>query len=226
MGRDDFYAFYHALLALWGVSLQHKGTYVLAPEEWRSAAPLNLAAMVDPHNHPPMGAPRACYSYGDHATTLARALAWYAVWPRTGADLDVFLECGPFKPMDASYLCHHEHCIVHLTYEPANFNQARKECRRRAVFLRRERKPVPKCCTEHNPPCMMQVRYSARLCSKFRRLTVDSMRHCRPRKFIDCNFKLCLLPKVFHQCFHNRDPGDIHTLRLRADFYAAFLQSR
>ena len=154
--KAKFDSTYEALLAGWGVTTRHTGTCVLVPEDWRFSNPLDLMASFGLDNVPAVGSSRAWYSCADHGTTLARAKVWFSK-PRTGLDLDVFVGCGPYKPMDASHLCHHEHCIVHLIYEPANINHARQECCRRARFLRGERRPVPEHCTIHEPPCMMQV---------------------------------------------------------------------
>lgn len=101
--------------------------------------------------------PRAWYSYRDHATTLVRAKAWYnASWPRSGIELDNFLGYGPYKAMDASHLCHHRHCILHVVYEPAHINADRNDCFTRARFLRAEGRPIDRHCRNHNPPCLMQ----------------------------------------------------------------------
>lgn len=134
---------YRSLLAQWGVKPGHQGTCVLLPEDWRSAAPLDLMALFSFENRPFAGDRRAWYKHADHGTTMVRALSWFSKWPRTGLELDNFLGCGPYKPMDASHLCHHEHCILHVVYEPADINQSRKDCWRRARFLRQEGRPVP-----------------------------------------------------------------------------------
>ncbi|KAL8762042.1 MAG: hypothetical protein Q9184_001889 [Pyrenodesmia sp. 2 TL-2023] len=153
--KEKFDRFFDMLSAKWGVTRPHTGTCILVAEDWKNSKPLDLMALFGVDNMPRAGSPRAWYTYGDHATTLARAKVWFSA-PRHGVDLDNFLGCGPYKPMDASHLCHHEHCIVHLTYEPADVNQDRKGCSDRARFLRAERRPVPEECTVHNPPCMMQ----------------------------------------------------------------------
>ena len=48
--------------------------------------------------------------------------------------------------MDGSHLCHHEHCIVHLTYESADTNLDRWNCCLEARFLRQEGRKVPEHC--------------------------------------------------------------------------------
>jgi len=156
--KSTFDRFYERLLASWGVSSQHKGTCILCPEAWRRSDPLDLMALFSKENYPSPTTTRAFYSHLAYGTTLARAAAWFNTWPRTGVELDNFIGCGPYKPMDASHLCHHDHCIIHLTYEPTNINQDRKDCRRRAQFLRQQKRDVPEHCTQHDPPCMLQVR--------------------------------------------------------------------
>ncbi|KAI4150984.1 MAG: hypothetical protein LQ341_001000 [Variospora aurantia] len=154
-GHEHFTSLFTELLARWGLTVQHRGTCLLVPEHLKHSAPLDLMALFDPENFPHAGAPRAWYLYGDHGTTLARAKVWHS-WPRTGVELDNFTGRGPYKPMDASHLCHHEHCLIHVVLEPANINQNRKECVRQARFLRAERRTVPEECALHDPPCLMQ----------------------------------------------------------------------
>lgn len=54
---------------------------------------------------------RLIFQYNNYTTTFLRALAWFGdqTWSRNGIELDNFLSCGPYKPMDASHLCHHDH---------------------------------------------------------------------------------------------------------------------
>ena len=157
-GKSDFDQYYTSVFADWGRKYGSSGPCTILPEDWRQSSPLDLMALFSTDNYPSSGATRAAYSRFGHATTLARAAAWFNKWPRTGVELDNFLGCGPYKPMDASHLCHHEHCIRHITYEPAHINQDRKRCCERARFLRQENRDVPEHCTSHSPPCMMQVR--------------------------------------------------------------------
>ncbi|KAL8762038.1 MAG: hypothetical protein Q9184_001885 [Pyrenodesmia sp. 2 TL-2023] len=70
--------------------------------------------------------------------------------------LDNFLGCGPYQPMDASHLCHQDHCIVHVTYEAADINQDRKLCAERARNARKEGADIPRSCSRHSPPCLLQ----------------------------------------------------------------------
>lgn len=60
---------------------------------------------------------------------------------------------GPYKPMDGSHLCHHEHCLIHLDYESAVINVDRWNCCLKARFLRQDRSEI---CDKYSPPCMMQ----------------------------------------------------------------------
>lgn len=155
-GKAHFDETYEMFLAQWGIKAGHRGTCVLLPEDWKALDPVDLMATFQDHKPPPGGSSRAWYAYSDHATSLARAVAWYGE-PRRGVDLDGFLGCGPFKPKDGSHLCHHEHCIIHLTYESAAINTDRWDCCLEARFLRQDGREVPEHCTKHSPPCLMQV---------------------------------------------------------------------
>ena len=156
-GKAHFDGTLETLLAQWGVKPSHQGTCVLLPEDWKAMDPIDLMTVFRDHKPPAGGSSRAWYACSDHATTLARARAWYQHWPRTGVQLDNFLGCGPFKPMDGSHLCHQEHCIIHIVYESAAINLDRWNCCREARFLRQDGRDVPTHCTEHQPPCLMQV---------------------------------------------------------------------
>ena len=155
--RDHFRTVHSALLGRWGVGPEHKGTCVLCPEDWRFSDPLDLMDRFNNQRCPSHMLPRAWYSHSDHGTTMARAIAWFSSWPHNGGKLDNFLGAGPYQFMHGSHLCHHDHCIIHLTYERLDTNEDRKVCCQRARFLRRERRDVPECCTRHDPPCLMQV---------------------------------------------------------------------
>ena len=136
--RTKFRDFYRDLLARWGVSPGYTGTCVLVPEAYRALEPLEVMEAItqDKEKYAAPGTPRAFYSMYDHATTVVRTLAWFSEWPRSGVQLDNFIGCGKFAPMDASHTCHHDHCIVHITYEAADMNISREECRREARALR------------------------------------------------------------------------------------------
>ena len=90
---------------------------------------------------------------------MARSIAWFGTWPRSGIELDNFLECGPFDRMDGSHLCHHGLCVNpnHIVYEPSYVNQDRARCYDLALALRRDCAKVPPSCAKHSPPCMLQV---------------------------------------------------------------------
>lgn len=155
--KTTFDEMYRVLLSQWGVQPTHQGTCVLIPEEWRLADPLELELEVA-DTFPKIDLPRAAFTYQDHGVSIGRALTWFSRWPRAGTELDNFLGCGPFQPMDASHLCHHDHCLIHLVYEAAHINLDRCRCRRRAVFLRQEGRPISEHCDQHSPPCLLQVR--------------------------------------------------------------------
>lgn len=86
---------------------------------------------------------------------MVRARDWYEEchWPRSGVELDNFLGCGPYKPMDRSHLCYYEHCLIHLVYESAVINVDGWNCCLKARFLRQDRSEI---CDKYSPPCMMQ----------------------------------------------------------------------
>lgn len=149
-----FFADYEALLASWGLTLQHKGTCLLVPEAWRFSNPLHLMALFSIDSVPPPDSPRAWYSYADHATSLARAKVFFEKVQRKGEDLDIFLGYPDLPAMDASHLCHQEYCVIHLVYELAHINQDRNNCLKRAKFLRSQNMPIPEGCTAHNPSPM------------------------------------------------------------------------
>ncbi|KAL8840124.1 MAG: hypothetical protein Q9170_001472 [Blastenia crenularia] len=157
-GKLHFEAADSTILERWGLTSRHRGTCLLIAEAWRFLPPLDLVDLLSTKADLCLildQTPRAWYSYEDHATTLARAKAWYSTWPRSGLELDNFLGCGPYKPMDASHLCHQGLCIVHIFYEAADVNQDRVRCQERARFLRREGRAIPEQCSEHQPPCLM-----------------------------------------------------------------------
>lgn len=156
--REDYYS----RLASWARKTGYKAPCLLLPDEWKAANPLDLLALFDGRNFPPFDARRASYSYADHSTAMARAAAWYSEWPRTGIELDNFLNCGPYGRMDASHLCHQKHCINsdHIIYELAIVNQDRNFCCEYAKFLRQEGRAVPEHCDKHEPPCLMHVSIS------------------------------------------------------------------
>ena len=146
-----------ACLALWGVAPLHQGTCILIPENWKGLNPLDLESWFDLDNCPNSKVPRLRYQYSDHSTAFVRAKAWFQQWPRCGTELDNYLDTGSFKPMDGSHTYHHNSCIVHIVYEPADVNDNRKECCALAKRLRQEGTSIPEHCAAHNPPCLLQV---------------------------------------------------------------------
>ena len=149
---------YAAILSGWGVKPDYEDTCIVVPADWCRANPRDLYTHANERELPTMESPRAVYTYSDHTTSLARTKAWFSQWPRRGVELDNFLECGPFSPMDASHRCHQKHCIIHLVLEGAHTNVDRCDCQILARFLRREGREVPEHCDKHNPPCLLQVR--------------------------------------------------------------------
>ncbi|KAL8927764.1 MAG: hypothetical protein Q9208_002180 [Pyrenodesmia sp. 3 TL-2023] len=150
---DDTYG---AMLSRWGVPREHTGTCVLVPEAWSSLEPTLLMSLFSSANCPTTDLARLSYRHSDHTSTFARALAWFQKSTRRGIDLDNFLGCGPFKPMDASHLCHHSHCIVHIEYEGAHINQDRRRCLEAARAMRTNKTVIPAQCDQHQPPCLLQ----------------------------------------------------------------------
>lgn len=164
--KASFDETYNNTLARWGVKASHWGTCVALPDSWRPADPLTLMDLHKGFNFP-KDAPRAWYSYSDWSTTLVRAKVWFDDWPRKGAQLDQFLSAGPWQNMDASHLCHHGHCIIHLVYESAAINASRVDCGAFARLLRANGQEVPAHCKFHNPPCLMQVSIFLRIVCQY-----------------------------------------------------------
>ncbi|KAL8782339.1 MAG: hypothetical protein Q9213_005460 [Squamulea squamosa] len=143
-------------LAQWGVKKTHRGTCVLVPEDWRNLDPMLLRNLFDLESCPSGQARRLRYHYANHGTAYARALAWFAKPKRSGVELDNFVGDGPYQQMEASHTCHHDACIIHITYEAAHINHDRKKCCLRARRLRQEGEDVPEHCDDHNSPCLLQ----------------------------------------------------------------------
>ena len=156
--KSEFEHIYEGLLARWGVKRGHTGTCVLFPQDYRSREPLDIMSDFLSGKYPRAGADRASIQLYGHGTTVARAVAWFYHCKRRGIDLDNFIDCGPFKRMDASHTCHHEYCIIHITWEDTDTNRlSRIDCCTEARRLRQEGKEVPEYCSQHRPPCLMQV---------------------------------------------------------------------
>ncbi|KAL8657101.1 MAG: hypothetical protein Q9226_002253 [Calogaya cf. arnoldii] len=203
--KEKFRSVYEALLARWGVSFRHTGTCILLPEDWRFSNALDLMALFTPENCPKRDASRASYSHASFGTSLVRAKVWFDLPSRTGLDLDVYLGSGDTKPMDASHLCHHDHCITHVIYEPVNINQDRRKCCRQTRILRAEKLPVPVHCSQYSPPCMMQHAALTRLETYYIQFAVLRQAHghppspaiSRPRRFLYPTFESVVPSAMF-----------------------------
>ena len=210
-------------LAQWGVKKSHTGTCVLISKDWKNIDPMDLIDLFDLQAS--SQATRLRYQYADHCTAYARALAWFSQWPRTGLQLDNFLGNGPYKPMDASHNCHHDTCIIHITYEAAHINHSRKACCDFARKLRREGKEeeLPEQCDKHDPPCLLQVS-NAIINRIYKDSHVTSMLRIRPTRFSS----LSLTCFARHEGFlrsHISDHGGIPTHHSRRNFHLAFQPS-
>ncbi|ETS81475.1 hypothetical protein PFICI_06477 [Pestalotiopsis fici W106-1] len=159
-GKEHFDSWIAGLTTAWGASpsASQSSICISCPQDWVGLQPREIADVLNESNWPLASSGRLMFKYSDHTTTAARAIAWYSKWPRSGIELDNFMECGPFKRMDGSHLCHNLFCITpsHIVYEPTTVNQARNECFQRARFLRNENRAVPDRCDQHDPPCLMQ----------------------------------------------------------------------
>ena len=131
-------------------------------------------ALFSINNLPTVASRRTVYSHTDHSVALARAKVWFNLVQRRGVDLNALLESHrSLRPMDASYLCHHEHYVIYLVYKPANINQDRYEYCSQAKFLRSERRMVPEHYTLHDPPCMIQVSKEQILLSIWKKAKIE-----------------------------------------------------
>ncbi|KAL8883026.1 MAG: hypothetical protein Q9198_000064 [Flavoplaca austrocitrina] len=123
----------------WGVQPDHHASCILICEDWRLLYPSDLKDSFSADSCPSTELSRCSYRYDGFSTTLPRATAWYSKWPRRGIELDNLNGTDYYKLMDASHLCHQEHCIVHITYEGADTNQDRKQCHEQARWMRARR---------------------------------------------------------------------------------------
>lgn len=102
-------------------------------------------------------------SMGSFTFHWARVSAWFEDWPRSTSDLQHFLppndRRGEPSHMHGSHLCHHGLCVnpTHLAYEDKARNLERVGCLTAAVTLRSYQATIPKHCSKHDPPCLLQV---------------------------------------------------------------------
>ncbi|KAI8624270.1 hypothetical protein F5Y19DRAFT_480778 [Xylariaceae sp. FL1651] len=158
LGKDHLLGRARLGKAMPGVKMSHSGTCITWPRQWEALEPKTLANQLKFKNCPLIDSDRSMYRYDDHITTTARAIAWFADWPRTGIHLDNFLELGPYQRNDGSHRCHNPLCVnpSHVVFEPTWYNLRRQECQKRAAFLRSQGRDVPSECRLHDPPCLMQ----------------------------------------------------------------------
>ncbi|KAL8819225.1 MAG: hypothetical protein Q9223_002307, partial [Gallowayella weberi] len=136
-----------------GVTPTHQGTCVLC---FKDSGQDNSSAEL--RHLPSLQSSPLMYQYSDYSTTFTRAVGWFGLWRRTGVLLDNFQghtnRC--YKPMDATQLCHQEHCGMHITYELVEVKEDRKRCAAEARTARQEHKDIPTSCSRHSPPCLLQ----------------------------------------------------------------------
>ena len=155
--QKKFYRIYETFLTRWKITTRYKKTCFFVSQAWKFSNSLNLMILFSCDDRFKSNSFRAWYSNVNHETLIVRVLIWYVKKSRTNFDLDVFLKCELYKSMNASYLCHYEHCITHVCFEFSHINQNRQNCVRRAQFLRNEKKFISKHCEMHEFSCMMHV---------------------------------------------------------------------
>ena len=144
--------------SFWEITENHYDICVLLSKNWRSIDLMHLMISWDDRIYSKKFN-RASYSYANHATTLIKAIVWFAneQWSRRNVELDKFLDVESWKSMNASHLCHHDHCIVHAVYESTDINRERFLCYELALFFRRKERQISKFCDQHDSSCMMQI---------------------------------------------------------------------
>ena len=144
--------------SFWNITENHYDICVFFSKNWRSIDFMHLMISWDDRTYSKKFN-RAFYSYADHATTLIKAIVWFAneQWSRRNVELDKFLDVESWKSMNASHLCHHDHCIVHAVYESTDINRERFLCYELTLFFRRKERQISKFCDQHDSSCMMQI---------------------------------------------------------------------
>ncbi|KAL8730095.1 MAG: hypothetical protein Q9166_004294 [cf. Caloplaca sp. 2 TL-2023] len=137
--KENFDRSYEILLGRWGgLRPEHSGTCVLCPEAWRVKTPPSLVEIADPGQFPSREAEQMLFSYSDFSTSFVRVAAWFRSGRRLrGVELDNFLGVKRFRRMEASRLCHQEHCIVRTILEPLDRSLDR---RRYALWVHNARR--------------------------------------------------------------------------------------
>lgn len=98
--KEHMDRYLEAIMTSWGVHATHHGTCLLMPADWEGAAPTTIAGRFSAEICPGIDTPHARYKYADFSTGLSRAIVWFTeTWPRTGIQLDNFIECGPYQRM-------------------------------------------------------------------------------------------------------------------------------
>lgn len=156
-GRDRFLSQRDQLLSSWGVTAHHQQSCVMVPVDWAYLNPANLLETISNSEFPAANATRLRFSMADHATSWARASAWFSDWPHNGIEFDNFMGNGPFMPMEGSHLCHRGPCVNpnHVVYESSAENASRKLCYYDAqeARLHAAYQEMPTYCQKHEPPC-------------------------------------------------------------------------
>ena len=153
---DSTYTTFHAR---WNRIVNYVGTCLLISKDWRSTDSLNLITLFNSKNIFIASSFRALFSYEDYQTFFVRIKVWYTKWSRTNFDLNNLLSCEFYKSMNASHLCHHEHCVIYIVYESADINEFRKTCLKKTRFLRSEKQFVFVECDLHDSSCIMQMSF-------------------------------------------------------------------
>lgn len=164
-GKREFdRCFGHLMARLGGVKPAHQGSCVLCPDDLRALEPSDLLDFFRLEQLPGQHAKPMMYEYIDHSTEMAYATAWFRSddWPHNGLSFDNFLGIAVYRPMTSSHPCNQNNCLVHVSYETIDTKRSRKSCVDRAKATRLRGQDISPTCSIHNPPCLLQVRYSFR----------------------------------------------------------------